>query len=476
MKINLLDEPALKFASGTHIDIRAGIAKYGTFDRGQPNVPVPIGVGLVGTTASVGGVKSWLNRCAGGVVSNDAKKSLRPSFPGFTEDLFGTRLNLLDTASRTISASELRTAMNDRKKAMDRVVDLFIDHANDIADRGGVHVLVIAPPPEVFTLGFPPSPDAELELDDGQAPDTRYLPSFHDLFKARALELRVPCQLIRPDTYGGGSTRRRNGVQGSVQDLSTCAWNFSTALYYKSGGVPWRLVRSSSALSACFVGTSFYKSIDGSRLMTSVAQVFDERGEGLIVRGGSATVSKEDRTVHLSAEDACSLLAGALGAYRREHKTMPARVVLHKTSYFDQGEIEGFRQAASDERISVLDLISVRRATVRLFPATDTPATRGTSLEFDDRSGLIYLKGNVPYFGHYPGTYIPRAMEFSLDDGEAAPADIAKEMLELSKLNFNNTQFDSGDPITVRAARKVGDILKHVRKDRLIQSRFPYFT
>lgn len=28
--------------------------------------------------------------------------------------------------------------------------------------------------------------------------------------------------------------------------------------------------------------------------------------------------------------------------------------------------------------------------------------------------------------------------------------------------DINNTQFDSGDPITVRAARCVGDILKHV--------------
>jgi hypothetical protein len=30
---------------------------------------------------------------------------------------------------------------------------------------------------------------------------------------------------------------------------------------------------------------------------------------------------------------------------------------------------------------------------------------------------------------------------------------VAKELLDLSQLNFNNTQFDSGDPITVRAAR-----------------------
>jgi nucleoside-diphosphate-sugar epimerase len=36
-------------------------------------------------------------------------------------------------------------------------------------------------------------------------------------------------------------------------------------------------------------------------------------------------------------DDARTLLAGGLAGYRREHKTMPARVLLHKTSYFDEG-------------------------------------------------------------------------------------------------------------------------------------------
>jgi hypothetical protein len=72
--------------------------------------------------------------------------------------------------------------------------------------------------------------------------------------------------------------------------------------------------------------------------------------------------------------------------------------------------------------------------------------------------------------------YVPRALEFTLDDGETSPVELAKELLDLSKLNFNNTQFDSGDPITVRAARRVGDILKHVSADRAVQSRFRFFT
>jgi len=96
---------------------------------------------------------------------------------------------------------------------------------------------------------------------------------------------------------------------------------------------------------------------------------------------------------------------------------------------------------------------------------------RGTAMLFDQKSGIIYLKGTVPYFKVYPGAYIPRALEFTLDEGETNAGELAKELLGLSKLNFNNTQFDTGDPITVRAARRVGDILKHVPEGKKVNSR-----
>lgn len=478
MKVQLLSEPAIQFGNaGVHVDIRAGLTAHGAVDRGASNVPVPIGMGLVGTTATIDKVRDWIESCRNGVDSREEKlKELRPSFPGMREEIFGTRLTISDATTRTISRHELQAALT-APEPMDRLVDLFLDHARDLAGRGHLNVLVIAPPIEVFALGDTQPPPADGPLDDGQeqaAP--RYVPNFHDRFKARALELAAPSQLVRPDTYGGGSTRTHGARRPTLQDPATRAWNFHTALYYKAGGVPWRLVKHSSALSTCYVGASFFKSIDGGRLSTSVAQVFNERGEGLIVQGGNATIDRRDLTPHLSVEDAHRLLANGLAAYRREHRTMPARVLVHKTSYFNDAEIEGCQLAAKDERIEVLDLVSVRRAGARLLRAAVPAVVRGTTLTFDDRSGIIYLKGTVPYFRTYPGMYVPRALEFTRDDGETPPLELAKELLDLSKLNFNNTQFDSGDPITVRAARRVGDILKHVSSDKQIQSRFRYFT
>lgn len=477
MKVTLLDEPLLQFSKGTHVDIRAGLATLGPVDMGTNTVPSPIRVGIVGTAATIAGLRLWIENCRGGVkLPTQRLVELRPDFPGMTLGVFGTQLEHTEQTTRVISRFELDSACRG-VHAMNAAVDIFLEHAQDLAQSGRVHVLIIAPPSEVFALSDSHRKPPEVPLDEGSDTDEapRYTPSFHDLFKARALGLAVPCQLVRPSTYGGGS---RSGVRpnSSLQDEATRAWNFHVALYYKAGGVPWRLIRHSGAYATCFVGTSFFKSTDGERVLTSVAQVFDERGEGLIVQGGKARLDKDDRSPHLSAEDARSLLAGALASYRREHRNMPARVLMHKTSYFDDAEIDGCRAAVQAERVETLELVGVRRSGVRLLRGAMQPPVRGTTLALDDETGLVYLRGSVPYYKTYPGMYIPSPLEFIRNDGESPLVDLARELLDLSKLNFNNTQFDGGEPITVRAARRVGDILKHVGPEQIVQSRFRYFT
>jgi hypothetical protein len=48
----------------------------------------------------------------------------------------------------------------------------------------------------------------------------------------------------------------RGGEKRQVQDPATRAWNFHTALYYKAGGIPWRLIRDADS-ETCFIGASF---------------------------------------------------------------------------------------------------------------------------------------------------------------------------------------------------------------------------
>ena len=236
-------------------------------------------------------------------------------------------------------------------------------------------------------------------------------------------------------------------------------------MYYKSGCVPWRLARQSRDYDTCYVGISFYRSLDEKAVFTSIAQLFNERGEGVVVRGGQAQQSKKDRTPHLNEEDSRKILIQALQRYRDEHKNVPARVVLHKSSYFIQEELDGFRAGLRQERISMADMLSIRKSSIRLFRTNVYPVLRGTHMRLDGNRHLLYTRGSVPFYETYPGLYVPRALEIQFDTVEQSRETLCREILALTKMNWNNTQFDMREPITLRAARVVGDILKYIPND-----------
>ena len=71
--------------------------------------------------------------------------------------------------------------------------------------------------------------------------------------------------------------------------------------------------------------------------------------------------------------------------------------------------------------------------------------------------------------------YVPRPLELSVTRAETSIEQIARELLSLSKMNWNNTQFDGGEPITLRAARRVGDILKCIPENGTVQPSFRFF-
>lgn len=485
MKVSFLHEPELEFGNaGTHVDIRYGLIRYGPLDTGEPTSPTQLRVGLIGTQETIDSVRVWLEHCKDGVPAKHSRLgNLFPLFPGFSEaSTFHSSLVFHDRWSSPIRQREIETILQHSKgeQMVREFVSLFVDHAASLLESGGPMALVCVPPMDLLAAvdgTQEPKPDAQdQELDEGtDATDNQSPtgPAFHDLLKAEGMRLGVPIQMVRPYTYGGRVRSRRNSQP--LQDEGTRAWNIHTALYYKAGGVPWRLLRSASDLASCFVGISFYKTLEGDRLLTSVAQVFNERGEGVIVKGAQAQISKEDRNPHLSHDDAKALLKNAIQIYRREHRTSPARLVVHKTSKLTGGEQQGFEAAATEHEIDIIELLSMRRSLTRLFRVGTYPPLRGTFLNLQPSTGVLYLRGSVQFFETYPGMYVPRPLEFFVTRSETPIEQLAKEMLSLSKLNWNNTQFDGGEPITLRAARRVGDILKCVPEGGVVQPSYRFY-
>lgn len=67
---------------------------------------------------------------------------------------------------------------------------------------------------------------------------------------------------------------------------------------------------------------------------------------------------------------------------------------------------------------------------------------------------------------------MPRSVGSYRDDAEQTGRFLGAEMLSLSKQNWNDTQFDGGEPITTRAAHQVGDILRHVGDAEVLPPRY----
>lgn len=478
MNVTFLDEPPLEFGSnGRHIDIRFGIMNHGPLDRMRGTAPRRIRVGLVGSAETIEGTLAWLNRCKDGLPAKPSRQpNLFPHFPGFTADL--------GFLSELVTESQLQRAMP--KRMIDRIalipshsqfvveaVQAVIGEARHLTENTSPDVIVCAIPQE-----FMDRIDNREDLAGADGEERTPTLVFHDLLKAQAMDLRKPIQVIRPTTYGAKSPKPKGGRRRKprgLQDDATRAWNFHTALYYKAGGVPWRLVRDPKEPMTCFVGISFYQNLDRTAVLTSTAQVFNERGDGVIIRGGAVTLSRTDRVPHLAEADAKALLGRALKQYRDEHRTLPARVVIHKSSTYSEGEFSGFQAAADDHNIDSTNFITLQDSSTKLFRAGVYPPWRGTLLTLDSQSQALYTRGSVEFFAAYPGMYVPVPLWVRCQRVEQTPAVLAAEILALTKMNWNSSQFDNLEPITLRAAKQVGDILKHVPTDGHLEPRYSYY-
>ncbi|MFD0892923.1 hypothetical protein KBB96_16005 [Luteolibacter ambystomatis] len=454
-KISVIHEPMLEFAKGgTSRDIRRGILKWGPIDAGTNRTKSEIRLGLVGTPKTIASFMEWFEECRTGVVASDLlNENLNPPFPGLSLDV-GLRCEFLTdrTWTEEISESEIRKALDGSGRVIS-TAEAFHDRIKSLHELSASKPdVVICLPPENVRRQLKPSLGGD-DDEDWEDFDEQKGPDFHDYLKGLCLETGSVFQLIWPRTY-------TKGTKG-VQDMATCAWNLFTALFYKSGGVPWKLQRAPGSLSTCYIGIAFSKREGTGFSHSSLTQIFNDRGEGTILRGGLASRSDDDHEVHLAEKDAFLLLEDAIKNYAGANRgSIPQRVVLHKTSSFDLAEKKGFNDACDAAGIRFLDLLAVNASPLRLFRSGTYPPLRGTHAIFDDANSILYTRGSIPFYRKYPGPYVPKSLHIRYYQTDRPQEDLAAEILALTKLNWNRTQFDSFDPITIGGSKRIGDIYR----------------
>lgn len=276
------------------------------------------------------------------------------------------------------------------------------------------------------------------------------------------MENSIPTQLIKPSTLKINTEQQR----------ASRAWNLTVGLLYKSQrGHPWKTKHLEEG--ACYAGISFYKvrggDDDDNEIRAALAHVF-ARKDYNIIQSEPMEDLKEDRDgrPHLSTEGAKQVVDRIIEYYKtRNRGQKPERIVLHKTSPFWEGERTGFKEGADDIGIRDFVHIRTRNTGVRLFPDGDYPPLRGTlfSIPSEDRY-FLYTTGYTPEMVTYEGSNIPEPIEIRPDKQCPSNSEkICEEILFLTKLDWNTSDFAVKEPVTLKVSRKVSEVLSEEYAD-----------
>ena len=493
LRIIHIDEPELLFGSEQVLDHpKDGLMLYG------PNRPPrrrQISIGLIATDTGDRHFSSWLRSALKRVRVPRAKKrdkKFRPhlsNFPGLTET-FGLVTDIEDLAYYGLDLTEIEdcTAIENHHEAVARTADLFlapiVKHLKNEERTIDVWILVV--PEIVFercrplaggrrNLTLTPGEFSRKQKARSDLPllekiiDTSFedvfddVPDFHRHIKARLLQHGQACQLVRETTLAPSKflNRAGNPIRG-VQDPATIAWNLCTALYYKSqDSPPWKIAHMRDGV--CYIGLVF-KLIPNhpENHACCAAQMFLSEGDGVVFRGANGPWLTEDREFHLSDGAARQLIDTVLETYRTKFGSSPKELFIHGRTKFSAEEWQAFSDAAPAETNVVAVRIQPTHGEIKLYREGDYPCIRGTALILGDQDAFLWTSGYVPRIDTYLGPETPNPLFITVlrwTSHEPLIEGVLKDVMSLTKINYNSANYNDGLPVTIRFADKVGDIL-----------------
>lgn len=499
----IISEPLLAFGQQhQHVDPKTGLALYGPYSLvGQDSsILKSITVGIVGPPQMLADAVAWLQACKG-ILSNDGSQPfLYPHFPGFNSDRpFNCDLVFGDSLRETIKETAIKTALleKDYAKRLKNVVELYIQAIQVLAGRDPKpQVILCCIPQEIIdtcTVQERPFRLRKIKQTKSRPQRSSQFSLFEEGatlgieeeewghqnlrrgLKAEAMEVGIPTQLVWPKTLRVTPSNAPTG-QSRTQDIATRAWNFTTALYHKGGGTPWRLADLEPGV--CFVGISFYKELgaDSPHMRTSMAQAFTAAGDGYVLRGNTFEWDerREGKSPHLERQFAASLLRDVIELYQKQNRgSLPTRLVVHKSSRYWEDELAGFQEAC--EILPRSDLLALGTRGLQFYRTGDYPPVRGTYVKFGASDFLLYTSGYVPFLRTYPGPRVPQPLEILEHIGDSPWDLVLREVLALTKMNWNTADFSCSAPITTAFSRRVGQILAELPPGARIRPEYRFY-
>lgn len=480
-----LKEPELLFNHEQSVDDpRDGLMLFGPLERGKP---AGIRSAVIGTAEGIRRFKRWHSSIIKPVYNQPASVA-RPFFPGF-EAAFRCTWNPEPVLSVTIDERTLSRAIliDDGHRRVYEAVNVYLAQIEKTLREEDVRpdVWCVIVPDDVrrycspravidpaLRITTPKNIGARFAKQLHSAPSLfpeenalakpyQFEVNFHNQLKARLLKSQIPIQVIRESTIAPFDFLNIRGKpkRDLSSMLSDIAWHISTAMFYKSGGRPWKLAAGRPGV--CYLGIVFKmdeSSVD-PRSACCAAQMFLDSGDGVVFKGAVGPWYNPQRgAFHLSRHAARELASQAVRAFLEKTGYTPKEIFLHGRIRFSDTEWSGFCDAAPEGTRFVG--VTIKPSTgPRLYSTGKHAVLRGLAYQVECSRAYLWTRGFVPRLQTYPGLEVPRPLEVSITHGTASIETVLNDILALTKLNYNACRFADGFPVTLKFANAVGEIL-----------------
>ena len=287
----------------------------------------------------------------------------------------------------------------------------------------------------------------------------------HDYIKAFSVSKGISTQLIRESTLNSNLTCQIN-------------WWLSLSFYVKSLRTPWILNNLEKNTAYAGIGYSISKIKNKSEIVIGCSHIYDSNGQGLkykLSKVDNYFLDKQNNP-YLSFKDAFQFGVSIRELFYQSLDKLPERVVIHKRTRFTKHEINGIKASLHKAGIKKIDLIEINFEPNARFVAMSVynnllqpdkfPISRGTCIVTNKYTALLWTHGIVPsvrqlnfkfYLG---GRSIPAPIKITKHYGQSNIDLIAKEVLGLTKMNWNSLDLYSKLPSTIDSSNQIARIGK----------------
>ena len=481
--LKYISEPSLTFGSGqTAIDPRDGLILFGPFDHKR--IKGVRNIGIIGSANLRRKMIDYLKRIHGPIVNGDLSIA-RPNFPGL-ESTFGISINFDNIIQLDIKQKDIDEYLKytDSHQRVHNLVNLYVQPLIRYTEHEEmpVDVWFVVIPEDIYKFGRPNSkiPKSEDNINIGLKKNERnstqldmffqeekdtlreayeFEVNFHNQLKAKILSAKIVTQIIRESKIAYENLLTDKQIEEEKKFDTAKAWNISNTLYYKLGGLPWKLGEIRDGV--CYLGLVYKKTESDTKNKNAccAAQMFLDSGDGMVFRGNVGPWwNPTTGEFHLSQQDAFEVVSQSLEAYYNRFECYPNEIFIHAKTFFDDPEWAGFEDAVAGKS-KIIGVRIKENSTFKLYRQYSYCVPRGMMLQYDDRKAFLWTKGFIPRFKTQIGLETPNPIDIAVTRGEADIEVVCKDILGLTKLNYNACIYGDGIPVTLKFADSIGEIL-----------------